>query len=334
MTAVDQCTLPPPVAAPVVTGSAPIPRLRGTHQRLPFREVRFEAHGAADSPAVLALGGISASAHLAAHEENGQPGWWEPQVGPFRALDPRRLRVIGMDYLGEQLRAGEPVPLVDTRDQAHAAAAVLDALGIDRLHALVGASYGGMVALAFAECYPARVERLVVVSAAHQPHPMATAVRAVQRRIVRDGVRDGRPREALAVARALAMTTYRTDQEFADRFGAGWSVHEGAARFAVEDYLDHCGRRYAEAHTAERFLCLSQSIDLHRVEPEAVRVPTTLVAVRGDPIAPPWQVTELATRLGARTRLHEIRSTFGHDGFLKEEGAIAAILTHALETEP
>jgi homoserine O-acetyltransferase len=321
------------ILAPAVAGQAPLSGDRGEHQRLPFESAHYEAIGDWQAPAVVVLGGISATRHLAAHEGDASPGWWEAQVGPGRAVCTDRYRAIGIDYLGAELKSGAPVPLVGTRDQARAVLAVLDALGIGRIRALVGASYGGMVALAFAELFPERVERIVAISAAHQPHPMATAVRAVQRDIVRQALSAGDGRRGLARARALAMTTYRTDREFAQRFDSSWTADAGRPRFAVEEYLDHCGRRYVEACTPERFLCLSQSIDLHRVNPARVRTPATLLAVTRDPIAPPWQMTELAASLGGPATLHEIRSLYGHDAFLKEDDAVASVITRALETE-
>ncbi len=98
--------------------------------------------------------------------------------------------------------------------------ALLDHLGMQKLGAIVGASYGGMVALAFGERYPDRVERLVVISAADVAHPMATAWRSVQRSIVRLGISANQPAAGLELARALAMSTYRSPEEFAARFRA------------------------------------------------------------------------------------------------------------------
>ena len=63
-----------------------------------------------------------------------------------------------------------------------------------------------------------RVEQLVVISAADRAHPMATAWRSVQRRIVRFALAAAGPAEGLELARALAMATYRSPEEFAARF--------------------------------------------------------------------------------------------------------------------
>lgn len=323
------------VLAPARTGRAALPApFIGQHARLPFSHTGFEVVGDEEHAAVAVLGGISATRHLCAHDGDPARGWWEAQVGPGRAIDTTRFGAVGIDYLGAGLGAGDAVPLVGTADQARALAAALDAAGIERLHALVGASYGGMVALAFAALFPHRVDRLVVLAAAHGPHPMATAVRSVQRRIVRQGLACGRGAESLALARALAMTTYRTEREFAARFDSAWAVDAGgSARFSVEEYLDQRGDSWTRTFTPERFLCLSQSIDLHQVNPASVTVPTTLLAVRGDPIAPPWQVAELAARIGGLCEQVEIDSIYGHDAFLKEADAVASLLTHALEQE-
>src|SRR5205085_3496832 len=250
----------------------------------------YELVGPPGAPVVVALGGISASRHVceSAVAEGGEPGWWEGVVGRGKAVDTAHFRVLGIDWLdGGRASDGRPARAVTTHDQADALAATLDHLGIARAHAVVGASYGGMVALAFAERYPERVERLVVISAAHETHPVSTALRAVQRRVVELGLETGRARDAMTLARALAMTTYRGSREFVERFDARPEhVDGGSATFPVESYLLHHGEKFAVSWRPERFLALSLSADLHRVEPAAVRVPATLVAAEGDAIVP------------------------------------------------
>ena len=289
---------------------------------------RFELIGPLSAPLVVVLGGISASCHVAVTPDDSSPGWWDDIVGPGRAIDTTRLRVLSVDYRdGGSNGRGRPARIVTTHDQADAIAAVLDAIGVARVRAIVGASYGGMVALAFAERRPERVERLVVISAAHESRPMSTALRAVQRQIVELGVDAGEPARALSLARGLAITTYRSAREFAERFETQ-PVRKGAssARFPVEDYLASHGERFAATWTTERYLALSLSTDLHRVTPSAISVPTLLVAAEGDAIVPGEQMRELAANLGAQVRLAELPTTRGHDAFLTEPTALTRIL--------
>jgi homoserine O-acetyltransferase len=210
---------------------------------------------------------------------------------------------------------------------------VLDQLAIERVHCFVGASYGGMVALAFAERYQERVERVVVISAPHEPHPMSTALRALQRRIVKLGLDTGRTRSALSIARGLAMTTYRSREEFGERFeSAPEALRDNDATFPVESYLEHHGEQFADRWSAERFLALSLSGDLHRVDPARITTPTVIVAAEGDAIVPGEQLEELAATLAGPTRLIHLPSKHGHDAFLTEPGALGRILEIAIAT--
>src|SRR5262245_22876295 len=147
--------------------------------------------GPPDAPVVAVLGGISAT--------RDARSWWPQVVGEARAVDTSRFRVLGFDWLdGGEGPDGRPERIVSTHDQADFLAAALDEHGIDRLHALVGASYGGMVALAFAERYPRRVATLAAISAPANTHPMSTALRSIQRRTVELGLETGRGPEALS----------------------------------------------------------------------------------------------------------------------------------------
>lgn len=289
--------------------------------------VRGEWLGPAEAPVVVVAGGISANRHVAAGTGSTEAGWWEAQVGPGRAIDTSRLRVLAIDWLGADGSLDVPI---DSADQADALARVLDRLGVTGIAAFVGASYGAMVGLQFAVRHGHRLGRLVAISGAHRPHPYASAWRALQRQCVALGRSEGGVAQGLALARQWAMLSYRTPEEFAERFDAPATLHGGIARCAAEDYLETCGRRYAARWTSTAFLRLSESIDLHRVDPAEVRVPTTVVAVDEDRLVPLRDLQALVESLGAPAKLRQLRSRFGHDAFLKEEGAIAAILEEAL----
>lgn len=291
-------------------------------------DIGYELYGADRDPPTVVLGGISADRHLAASACAPAPGWWPGVVGPGAALDPDHRRLLGIDYVTPQASA-HAASRITSRDQARALSVVLDALDVDDV-VLVGASYGGMVGLAFADLFPSRVIELVVICAAHRTHPMATALRAIQRRVA--SMTTGSPclETGLSLARALAMTTYRSAREFDARFDWRVSDDRGAPRFQVEDYLDARGEDFATRFSTEGFVSLSESIDLHAVDPSSITVPTTLVSVDSDTVVPPWLVEELAQKAPGVLRHVTLESIYGHDAFLKEVGLLADVLRSTL----
>jgi len=303
--------------------------------RLEQVEVAFRIAGARDAPVVAVLGGISAGRNVFSLQPDA-PGWWQDAIGPGRALDTDRFRVLGIDFIGGSHRSTGPAeahvfPSISAFDQARALVGLMEHLGIERLQGSLGASYGGMVTLALAQMHPERLRHAVVLSAAHRTHPMSTAWRSVQRAIVRYALGHGEGPRGLVLARALAMATYRSAREFEERFpGPAESTLDGF-RFPVETYLMARGESYAAVYKPEAFVCLSESIDLHRVEPEAIRVPTTLLGVKEDQLVPLADMRELRDRHGGNCSLVEISSIYGHDAFLKETEVLRDLLARALD---
>jgi homoserine O-acetyltransferase len=289
-----------------------------------------ELVGPPTAPVVLVLGGISSSRHVARWSEGEPLGWWEGVAGPSAALNAERRRILGVDFVdGGRAADGRPARVVSTIDQARCIVELLDELAIGDVD-VVGASYGGMVALALAQERPDRVRRLVVISAAHEPHPMATGLRALQRRVVELGLDTGRAVDAMAIARGIAMTTYRTSEELAARFTLAPRVEGRTVEFDVERYLMHAGERFAARTAPERFLALSLSSDLHHVVPERITRPTTVIASRGDTLVPAAQTAELARRLPRLTAYHTLDTRYGHDAFLLEAPTLGPLLIAAL----
>ena len=290
--------------------------------------LRAELIGPARAPLLLVAGGISANRRVCADPAAPGSGWWSAQAGPGRSLDTERYQLLAFDWLGAD---GSLDVAIDSSDQADALAALLDHLGIQQAQAFIGASYGAMVGLQFAARHGHRLRQLVAISGVHRPHPYASAWRALQRQVVRLGRSEAGAARALSLARQWALLSYRTPEEFATRFAQAPALTEqGIARCAAEDYLAHNGAAYAARWSSTAFLRLSESIDLHRVEPESIRVPTTVIAVAEDRLVPLDDAFELCERLGQRGILRVLRSQFGHDAFLKEETAIAALLREAL----
>ncbi len=300
---------------------------------LPHARIAYRLMGAEDAPVIAVLGGISAPRIV-----GGAEGWWPDLVGPGPGIDTRDYRVLGIDYLGGRGGSSAPEPAtafppLSSFDQADALERIVGHLGIDSLHAIVGASYGGMVALCFAERHAALVGRIVVLSAADRAQVLSTAWRSVQRQIVREAIARGDGPSGLKLARALAMATYRSAVEFELRFGGPPDRLKDRFRFPIEDYLFARGDDYVQKYRAETFLALSESIDLHRMDATQVRTPATLIAVREDQLVPFSDMQGLAARLNGPRQLIEINSIFGHDAFLKEGAALTPIIKRAV-SEP
>jgi homoserine O-acetyltransferase len=293
---------------------------------------RYTLVGRTGAPIVVVLGGITATRHVVFGETPNEAGWWSAVVGEGKAIDLDHFRVLGLDFMdGGRDATGRPRRAITTHDQALWLARVLRAIGVARVHGIVGSSYGGMVALAFAERFAAMTERLVVISAPHLSHPMSTALRTLQRRTVELGLDTGRVADAMSIARGIAMTTYRTGAEFAGRFDSQPLTRQrNDARFPVEAYLRDRGARFAATMRPERFLALSLSSDLHHVDPSRITTPTTLVAAEGDTIVPREQIQALACLLPGTRQLIDLPTRVGHDAFLVETAKVSAILTAAL----
>lgn len=288
--------------------------------------LRYERQGDTRLPVVFVAGGISAGRHAGSSEAFPARGWWSGQVGPGLALDPALNCIVSIDWVGADGTLDAPI---DPADQADAIAALLDALQFGRIAAFVGCSYGAMVGLQFAARHGARLDRLIAIAGSHRAHPYASAWRALQRRAVALGALQCDETHGLALARQLAILSYRTPEEFAARFGPA-QVEQGRVRVAAEAYLDHCAGGYVDATPPVAFLRLSESIDLQQVDPALIGIPVTVVAVAEDRLVPVSEAYDLVEQLRGETRLRVLRSIYGHDAFLKEDAGIAALLRESL----
>lgn len=290
--------------------------------------VRGRLYGPEDGPLCVVLGGISSTRFVADGPPKGR-GWWGRLVRPGGPIDTKQWRVLGYDF-GPNDGDGECPDTITTADQAARLKALIDAHDLGPVQAFIGSSYGGMVGLAFARDYPDAVNNLCLIGAAHQPYPIGVGWRGIQRRVVRLAIDAGRPEDGLKLARELAMTTYRTPEEFADRFDLEETA-SAPAGFDICDYLGSRGDAFAARINAERFLALSESIDLHRVEPESIHTPTLIMGAISDQLAPLPTLRELRDRLSGPSELYTFTSLYGHDAFLKEWDQMEPALTRFME---
>jgi homoserine O-acetyltransferase len=285
--------------------------------------LRYEMAGPEGAPLLLAAGGISAGRHVLSSSAYAGPGWWQSQANALAGF-----RVLAIDWIGGDGTIDLPI---DPADQADAIAWLLDELAEPRAAGFVGASYGAMVGMHFVARHPLRAGALLAISAANRAHPFASACRALQRQAIDLGESHGDGAGGVALARSMAILTYRTPEEFAERFDAEPEIQGTRFRFAAEPYLDAHGQRHCRKMRSIAYRRLSESIDLHRIDPAQIKVPTTLVAVDRDALVPVADIEALGAAVPGAA-FHLIRSLYGHDAFLKEEAQVGAIITQFLES--
>jgi homoserine O-acetyltransferase len=174
------------------TGSPAEPLRLRDGGMLPGVRIAYETWGelnADGSNAVLLFHALSGSHHAAGHnpaidgvgplwQEEMHGGWWEDMIGPGKALDTDKHFIICANYLGGCYGStgpaslnpatgkpwGSTFPAVTAADQVEVCQRLIDSLGIGVLHAVVGPSVGGLVALTFATRFPDRVRNVIAIA--------------------------------------------------------------------------------------------------------------------------------------------------------------------------
>ena len=257
----------------------------------------YETYGtlnADKSNAVLVCHALNASHHVAGTYagQDKSEGWWDNLIGPGKPLDTDRFFVIGVNNPGSCFGSTGPMhanpdaalpgtpygadfPVQTVEDWVNAQARLLDALGIDRLAAVVGGSLGGMQALSWTLQHPARVGHAAVIASAPNLSAQNIAFNEVARRaIITDpdfhaghfyahGVV---PKRGLRVARMIGHITYLSDDSMAEKFGRSMRAAELAystqeIEFQIESYLRYQGDKFSEYFDANTYLLITRALD-------------------------------------------------------------------------
>jgi len=340
----------------------------GSLQPVTLRYAVYGDLNAARDNAVLVCHALSGSARVA--------DWWPQLVGPNQSLDTAYYCVIGVNVIGSCYGStgpcskhpqkpgqlyGSDFPPVTIKDMVQAQARLLDHLGIDRLHAVIGGSIGGMQALSWAVDFPERVERCIAIGAAPLS-AMGLALNHLQRQAIlndpawRAGhyALDQQPVAGLALARAIALCSYKSAELFSERFArrpdrSGEDPKSSlTARYDIAGYLDYQGSIFTKRFDANSYLVLSKAMDSFDLADgdkssvslqtalDRIRARLLLVGISSDWLFPPSDVRALAwsaRAAGVKVNYAELNSSHGHDGFLAEAAQLAPIIKSHLEQE-
>jgi len=352
-------------AAALITAGAISPRTRvlrlpetfvlESGEKLPALQVAYRSWGelAADGRnAVLICHALTGSADA--------DDWWPGLIGEGRALDPARHFIVCSNVLAGCYGSSGPIqphpddgepwgsrfPRVTVRDMVQAQARLLDHLGVGELSLVLGPSLGGMQVLEWAASFPQRVRAIAPIGVSGRHSAWCIGISEAQRQAIyadpnwqqgRYSVADP-PAKGLAVARMFAMCSYRSRENFQQRFGR--KLQAGDTRFSVASYLDYQGEKLVRRFDANTYVRLTQAMDSHdlardRGEYSAVLagmdLPALIVSVDSDVLYPPCEQRELAEHL-PQARYEVLHTSAGHDGFLIETDALNAMLVSFMQS--
>ena len=291
--------------------------------------------------------------------------WWNDMFAPGRPFDLSRYCVIGTNVLGScygstgptsinprtGIAYGPDFPLITVGDMVRAQARLLDHLGVERVHSVIGGSIGGMQALQWAIEFPDRVQACVAIGAT-PVSAMALALNHIQRLAIQSDANwnggrytpDAAPTTGLGIARAIAMCSYKSAELLTKRFARRpnrdgddpYRSPEG--RFDVAGYLDYQRAEFNSRFDANTYITISKAMDVFDLERSygseksafaRILARVLMIGISTDWLFPPGDVRAFTARMqavGVRARYVELVSSHGHDGFLADVGALSDVI--------
>ncbi|MBL7115601.1 MAG: homoserine O-acetyltransferase [Kiritimatiellae bacterium] len=333
---------------------------------LPELTVAYETYGELSPErdnVIFICHALTGDAHVAGwHESEGNaPGWWDDMVGPGKGIDTRYYHVICANILGgckgttgpssvnpETGKSyGSAFPAFTVGDVVDVHCLLLKHLGIERLAAVIGGSFGGMQALEWTVRYPDMIAHCISVASATSLSAQALSFDVISRNAIlsdpdwQDGdyYETGRmPSTGLAQARQIGHITYLSSEIMTNKFGrekrsndtvdtlAGHAVFR--SDFQVESYLQYQGEKFLQRFDANSYLHITRTLDEYDLESgfesldealERVKAKVLVVALSSDWLFPARQSVELANgllRAGKQVSYCLLEAPHGHDAFL------------------
>lgn len=314
------------------------------------------------SNAILVCHALSGDAHAGGwHKGEEKPGWWDIVIGPGKALDTDKFFIVCSNVLGGckgttgpssiNPETGKPYgldfPFITVKDMVDVQKRLLDHLGIDKLFAVIGGSFGGMQVLQWCISYPNMVRLAVPIATSAYSSPQQIAFNEVGRRAItsdpdwNSGDYYGRtpPARGLSLARMIGHITYLSDESMHQKFGRklqdkkDYGFDFASLDFQVESYLSYHGEAFVKRFDANSYLYITKAIDYFDLTKKGalslaeafkgVSAKCLVMSISSDWLYPPYQSKEIAEALSANdidVRHCTIRSNYGHDAFLLESG--------------
>lgn len=328
------------------------PFLLTSGQQLPQWQLCYETFGelsAQKDNVVLVHHALSVGSHATSTAVNDKKGWWQDMIGAGKAIDTDRYHVICINNLGSCFGSSSPVevnhqtgerwagdfPEISINDMVNSQKYLLEYLGIEVLHAIIGNSMGAMLSLTWAIEYPDSLKRLMLTCSSYKAYPANIANRHIQQQSIRidpnfkqGNYQPGDDLNGFRLARKLGLFTYRNATEWNRRFN---SFGNGDMRDdEINRYMDYNADTFCRNFDANTYLLLTTAMDSYNVTQNypsmaaafgRISAKTMVISVESDILFTPQQQQELYEGLklgGVACEYINHQSQYGHDAFLVE----------------
>lgn len=321
--------------------------------------------------AVLICHAFSGDSHVAGRYEDdpsdASPGWWDFMVGPGKGIDTDHYFVVCCNILGSCMGSTGPAsinpatnkpygldfPMVTIGDMVNAEKRVLEHLGIEKLHSVIGGSVGGMQVLEWCVRYPEMVQSAIPIATTMRHSALAIAFNEMARQAIMadpnwnkgDYYQASGPDQGLAVARMIGHVTYLSDEAMRRKFGRKLQDREDfsfdfGADFQVESYLRYQGSKFAKRFDANSVLYITKAADYFDLadnkntkeclqDLSGSQSKFLIISYTSDWLYPTYQAKELVRalkRTGQDVSFCEIEADCGHDAFLIPDNRLTKLV--------
>lgn len=276
--------------------------------------------------------------------------WWSGLVGSGKLIDTDKYYVVCANMIGSSYgstnpysvnpETGQPYldsfPVVTIRDMVMSFRMLADYLEIDRIHCCLGGSTGGMQVVEWAIIDPDRFTHLGMLACDARFSPWGIAFNESQRMallsdksIFEEGDKAGL--KGLATARSIAMLSYRHHDIYNH---AQKSEGNPITEFRASSYQKYQGEKLSQRFRPWSYFYLTKAMDSHNVGRgresvemalKTISAQTTVIGIDRD-ILFPYHEQELLAQHIPNSKLHQIKSMYGHDAFLVEYDQLIEML--------
>lgn len=284
--------------------------------------------------------------------------WWFGLVGDGFYFNPKEYFIICVNILGSCYGSTNPLslnpktesayyldfPEFTIRDIVSTLNLLKSELAIDKIKYLVGGSMGGQQALEWAFLLNKKVENLILLATNAKHSPWGVAFNESQRMAIEADSSWGEKREDAAIegmkaARAIALLSYRNFDTYEKTQEDNESQNLGIQKAC--SYQQYQGEKLAKRFNAYSYYYLSKAMDSHNIGRnrggaekalEGIKAKTLVIGIATDILFPVCEQKYLAGKI-PDARYAEIKSLYGHDGFLIETEKITQEIEKRFKNE-